>query len=598
MKKLATIAFVFIALVSKAQTIEQIKADRAGYIWGEGTGSTLTKADQDALQQIITQISAQVESRFTLLKDEVIKAGKTNFTEEAQLMMTTYSNATLSNTERIVLSNEPDARVFRYIRRSELDRIFEQRKRKIIDFTASADEFTRQGQIADALKYYYWALTLLRSHPDASTLEYAGGSASRLLLSYLPQRINDILNGLRYAVGPIKDEPSYRMVTVFVTYNSKPVANLEYSYWDGRDWSQPVLAKDGVGYLEFFGPNAPQRNETQIKVEYICETEARIDRELEDVMRRLEHIPYKNSYTSLRLDASASIPNPPKTESSLPASVSPFSLVADTKPYADKINRAVNAVLSMQPETVRSLFTPEGFDTYTRLLAYGNAKLVANADIAAIRVSNGVVCRGLKMSFAFANSTRKFVEDVVFHFDNSGKITSITFGLSQAALSSIASNPNWSETEKFTIINFMEHYKTAYALKRLDYISSIFSDDALIIVGSMVKQATTTDNPFANNQIVRYNRYSKEQYIRNLRLAFASNEFINIQFEESTLMKAASGSRFGIQIKQNYFSSNYADQGYLFLLVDVVNPDTPVIHVRTWQPQKNADGSIYGLEDF
>lgn len=598
MNKLAIIAFAFITLVSEAQTIEQIKADRANYIWGEGTGNSLSKADQDALQQIITQISAQVESRFTLLKDEVIKAGKANFTEEAKLMMNTYSNATLSNTERIVISNEPDARVFRYIRRSELNRIFEQRKRKILDFTASADEFSQQGQIADALKYYYWSLALLRSHPDGSNLEYSGGSASRLLLSYLPQRINDILNGLRYVVGQVKDEPNYRLVTLFITYNSKPVANLEYSYWDGRDWSQPVLAKDGVGALEFFGPTATQRSDTQIRVEYICEAEARIDRELEDVMRRLEHVPYKNSYTSLRLDASATIPEPPKPELALPVSGGHLSLVADTKPYADKINRAVSAVLSKQPETVRSLFTPEGFDTYTRLLAYGNARVLDNGGVTAVKLKNGVACRGPKMSFAFANSTRKFVEDVVFHFDSTGKIASIAFGLSQTALGSIISNPNWSETEKFTIINFMEHYKTAYALKRLDYISSIFSDDALIIVGSLVKQTTNTDNPFANNQIVRYNRYSKEQYIKNLRHAFASNEFINIQFEESTLMKAAGGSRFGIQIKQNYFSSNYADQGYLFLLVDVVNPDTPVIHVRTWQPQKNPDGSIYGLEDF
>lgn len=369
MKKLAVIVFVFIALAPQAQTIEQIKADRDNYIWGEGTGNTISKADQDALQQIITQISAQVESRFTLLKDEVLMSGKANFTEEAKLMMTTYSNATLSNTERIVISNEPDTRVFRYIRRSELNRIFEQRKHKILDFTASADEFARQGQIADALKYYYWALALLRSHPDGSTLEYSGGSASRLLLSYLPQRINDILNGLRYAVGQVKDEPNYRLVTLFINYNSKPVANLEYSYWDGRDWSQPVLAKDGVGALEFFGPTAPQRNDTQIRVEYICEAEARIDRELEDVMRRLEHVPYNNSYTSLRLDASASMPDPPKPTSSLAASGSHFSLVDDPKPYAEKINRAVSAVQSKKPETVRSLFTPEGFDTYTRLLA-------------------------------------------------------------------------------------------------------------------------------------------------------------------------------------------------------------------------------------
>ncbi len=599
MKLLLTLSFMGLSVFVGAQTVEQIKAQRETYIWGEGTGATLSKADQDALLQIITQVSAQVESRFTLLKDEVISAGKANFTEEARLIMNTYSNATLTNTERIVLSNEPNARVFRYIRRSELSRIFEQRKRKIMDFTAMADEFTRQGQIADALKYYYWALTLLRSHPDGAYIQKPYGTDSVLLVSYIPQRMNEIFNGLRYVVGKVTDEPNYRMVTLYVTCNGKPVVNLEYSYWDGRDWSQPVMAKDGVGYLEFFGPTASQRYDTQIKVEYICEAEARIDRELEDVMHRLEHIPYKNSYTTLKLEN-----NTPTAElaatmpSTTTTSTLPINRVADIKPYSTKVNQVIAAVLAKQTEQVRSLFTPEGFDTYNRLLAYGNARPVQNADIVAVRLNGEVICRGPKMSFSFANSTRRFVEDVVFHFDSLGKISAIAFGLSNQALESIVNNSSWSEPEKFTIINFLEHYKTAYALKRLNYISSIFSDDALIIVGSMVKPSPKTDNPFANNPIVRYNRYSKEQYIKNLRHAFASNEFINIQFEESNLLKASNGSQFGIQIKQNYFSSNYADQGYLFLLVDVTQPDTPIIHVRTWQPEKNPDGSIYGLEDF
>ena len=37
------------------------------------------------------------------------------------------------------------------------------------------------------------------------------------------------------------------------------------------------------------------------------------------------------------------------------------------------------------------------------------------------------------------------------------------------------------------LISFLENYKTAYALKRLDYISSIFDDDALIITGRVLK---------------------------------------------------------------------------------------------------------------
>jgi hypothetical protein len=149
------------------------------------------------------------------------------------------------------------------------------------------------------------------------------------------------------------------------------------------------------------------------------------------------------------------------------------------------------------------------------------------------------------------------------------------------------------------LINFMENYKTAYALKRLDYIESIFSDNALIITGSVVKVKPSAEFQYSNNQIVKYNKMSKEQYLRNLQHCFKSNEFINLRFADNTVRQSGKGGEiYGIQIKQDYFSTNYGDTGYLFLLIDLTDSIAPVIHVRTWQPEKNADGSIYGLSDF
>jgi hypothetical protein len=55
---------------------------------------------------------------------------------------------------------------------------------------------------------------------------------------------------------------------------------------------------------------------------------------------------------------------------------------------------------------------------------------------------------------------------------------------------------------------------------------------------------------------------------------------------------------YGIQIAQHYHSSNYADKGYLFLMLDLNDTLNPRIYVRSWQPEKNPDGSIIGLADF
>ena len=387
--------------------------------------------------------------------------------------------------------------------------------------------------------------------------------------------------------------------------------NIEYSYWDGRDWSAPVGAKDGVGFMDFFGDNASSRAESQIRAEYIFEGEARIDRELEEVLKRLDPIPFHNAYFGLKFDnRSKPLQSPSgKTEPSvvsmnpIPATSAFASIhikrVAETATYQQKVNQIIEAVSSSQYEKIKPLFTSEGYDVFTRLIGYGKARVLSNDSLRAIRLGNTVICRGPRMSFGFSNNNRKFVEDVVFHFNPDGKVETLSFGLNRQALESILSRTSWSETERLTIINFMEHYKTAYALKRLDYISSIFADDAIIITGSVVKVKPNIENPFTGNAIVKYNRYNKTQYLKALEHTFSSNEFINLSFEESDIRKGGKdGDMFGIQIKQNYFSANYGDQGYLFLLLDFKNPDEPLIHVRTWQPQKNSDGSIYGIEDF
>lgn len=604
-KKLFILLLVAYSTAVFAQSVDEIKKNRDTYLWGEGSGSTVNKADQLALDNLISQISVAVESKFTLLKQEVMNAGKSDFKEECVGIVNTYSAATLTNTERIVISNEPDAVVFRYIKKADLDKIFQNRKLKIIDFARIADKAAKNGRMADALKYYYWSLTLLRSHPDGNNISYVNPEGVNcLLLGYLPVCVNKIFDGIKVAIMGIEDEPEHRMVKLNITSDGTPVENLEYSYWDGRDWSATVAAKDGTGFIEFFGENASSHIQTQLKAEYIFEGEARIDRELEEVLKRLDPIPFKNAYINLNFEQR---PNDLARNPKTPALESPngylanltTSVITETDYYQTIVDKVLDVVQSRKYEQAKPFFTHEGFQEFNQLLAYGKAKVLSNDSLRAIKMGKLTICRGPKMSFSFSNSRRKFVEDVVFHFNPEGKIETLSFGLNQKALASILSRTVWSEAERLTLINFMEHYKTAYALKRLDYIRSIFADDALIIIGNVLKIKPNAENPFLGNKIVKYNRISKEQYIKNLEHTFASNEFINIGFEESDVRKGGKeGDMFGIQIKQNYFSENYGDAGYLFLLIDFNKPDEPTIHVRTWQPQKNDDGSIYGIESF
>ena len=101
------------------------------------------------------------------------------------------------------------------------------------------------------------------------------------------------------------------------------------------------------------------------------------------------------------------------------------------------------------------------------------------------------------------------------------------------------------------------------------------------------------------HDIIKYNRFTKDSYLRQLKLSFDSKEYINLRFADNDVRKLGKGGEiFAIQISQEYFSSNYGDKGYLFLMVDINNPEMPIIKVRTWQPEKDPNFGIYGPEDF
>lgn len=58
----------------------------------------------------------------------------------------------------------------------------------------------------------------------------------------------------------------------------------------------------------------------------------------------------------------------------------------------------------------------------------------------------------------------------------------------------IIKKSEWPSDSRMTLINFLEDYQTAYALKRLDYLTKIYSDDVLIIVGHVVKRTKIPDD--------------------------------------------------------------------------------------------------------
>ena len=205
------------------------------------------------------------------------------------------------------------------------------------------------------------------------------------------------------------------------------------------------------------------------------------------------------------------------------------------------------------------------------------------------------------MQFAFKNNNRKFVEGITLTFNQDKKIDNISFGLSNTAFDDIMKKKVWSQDARLILVNFLEEYRTAYALKDLDFIRNVFDENAVIITGKVTRRPTVIqeNQPFIDNRLIKYTRYTKNDYIRHISHCFASNEFINIRYANNYVVKSGKGGEmYGIQIKQDYYSSTYGDTGYLFLMIDVNNPDEPIIKVRTWQPERDPQMGIIGISDF
>lgn len=598
-----------VVVIVSAQSISEIKRNK-DYIWGEGKGVTLTQADNEALNDLITQISVTVESRYSKIDENVVAGGNVDTQSSFRAVLQTYSNATLQNTERFVISNEPDAHVFRFVKKADVDRIFASRKAKVNDMVSFALRAQRECKIDEALRNFYWAYCLLQSLPSSHEVTYDNNGESCLLITWIPEQIRKIFSLIKISKQP-SPEGQEDMLVLNISYDGRPVCSFDYTYFDGMDWSNIYSAKDGLGVIELL-PGMAADN-LQIRCEYEFAGEAHTDKEIESVVKVMKGTAFRDAYiwvrsvpsmeTSVALTENMTVESKFATGAVSEVETSGVTVIEGDAagPYEKKINRILEAVRNKEYDAVRDLFTVQGWNMFEKLLAYGSARLIDTPRLCFIEADEKVICRSVPMSFSFRNNNRKFVEDVVFTFDEKKKIESLAFGLGREAMEDILYHSVWEEKSRIFLMSFLENYKTAYALKRLDYIRDIFDDNAVIITGAVTQRITgdVEMNRYKNNRYVRYNRQTKDQYLRNLDRCFRSNEFINIRFGNNDVVKAgAGGELYGIQIKQDYYSTNYGDQGYLFLMVDLNDPEKPVIKVRTWQPEKDPDFGLYDIGMF
>lgn len=177
--------------------------------------------------------------------------------------------------------------------------------------------------------------------------------------------------------------------------------------------------------------------------------------------------------------------------------------------------------------------------------------------------------------------------EIYIDFDKTGKIVDFNFTLGMNMYTEILKKGEelGDLDHRMQIIDWCEHFAKAYCDKNMKFMQTIFSDDAIIITGKMTMQRVHTDMGMKDQAKVKYVQQTKSQYLSNLSRVFASNSYVNVKFEDYTVIRhGAKPNYYGVTLRQKWHTARYSDEGTVFLIWDFSNEEAPRILVRTWQP--------------
>lgn len=567
----------------------------------------MSDAEGEALRQMSVQISVSV---YNSSYDE-----ESNDNSVQKAVLQSVSSAKFTNVQMRVLEEEPNAKVFCFMSRSEVKKMFEKRANHIVNMVDAGKTAESRMMIDEALRNYYWALVLAKTTPEPVEIEFNDkkGEATSLL----PIKIKSVLAMINASVDEIQDGKN---LILGFTYNGKPVSSLNFKYNDGQSIVGPIVARDGIGEASMASIPA----DGKLHLTYELRFRNEVDPTDSDIAGAFNAgiLPNINSSVAIAIKSNS------KKKAAAPVLASAEMLAAqptnDKRSIAmqnadntDDLQQAVLAVeaaiSSNNPKSAFNYFTPEGYTLFANLMAKnGKVTLVGKAQSHNFIIADGyIIGRATNIKRQFRNG-KAFMEKLVYRFNpESRKIESVAFALTQRAENDIMNAAaSWPEVSRWAILNFMEDYQTAFALKRTDYINSIFSDDALIITGTILKKLNNAERAFDRSKSldlggpkdIAYSQLSKTEYIDRLRKIFSTREYVHLQFEDNVtrmidlpaINGINKGAAFGIEIKQRYESTGYSDDGYLTMVFDT-RGKLPIIHVRLWQPDKN---NMMSLQEF
>lgn len=222
----------------------------------------------------------------------------------------------------------------------------------------------------------------------------------------------------------------------------------------------------------------------------------------------------------------------------------------------------------------------------------------------------GYQLRNIPIEVSLASGKAAY-QELVIDMDGEGCITRINLAIQNHLYRAIMSGGTdvTDLRHRQMILDYVEQFRTAYNKKDIDFLEKVFSDDALIITGKVVtRKSSDRTAVLKRDKEITYRKQTKREYLDRLRnYVFPSTSYIRVNFSEIKVSKHPTvDGYYGVTVRQGYESSNYSDDGYLFMLWDFRDESRPQIHVRTWQPywmdeaqsQRIDEKKVFGINDF
>lgn len=445
-------------------------------------------------------------------------------------------------------------------------------------------------QYGIALQYYYASQAYMSTLYSADTISFTeiGGVRHTNLSSWLSIHIGELLSMLKIeCVNNPKRKGE--AIVYFCWPDGRQAVGVQFKYNDSYGESDWMMAFNGKEYIQFAGGESMDKVEIILDYKYPDEWVSDLD-----IQKMVENC--KISYDD---KAKRIVQVKEGTNEQLPKALSDQDVVVSkitskelginntkAKEYTEIVSQVCEAIDKDSYSQVREMFSDEGWKSFKYLTDNATVRVKNCGNCKCVKFCDEVYVRSVEMELRYA-SGKRILENVVFVFDKNGKIDGVQFAMDDVTMRDLMSRSDsegWTDTIKYTIANFIENYRTAYCLKNLNYIEDVFADDAVIIVGRYIKKPEMKDKRDYRIQNVEYLNLDKVKYLERMARIFKTNEWINIKFNKVDISYGERSGYYGIELQQAYRSSNYGDDGYLFLIVDFDDAKHPMIKLRAWTP--------------